>query len=98
MDDLVLPAIRRSFVRQFEERLAKFYLGAELASAEAILDQLACSPASGGRLDGSQLPAGYQTVLVKLQFDMFVDEAQGYDWRFSLNVLRQWWRATRGIA
>lgn len=98
MDELVLPAIRRSFVRQFEERLAKFYLGADLASAEAILDQLARVAAAGGRLDGSQLPAGYQTVLVKLQFDMFVDEAQGYDWRFSLNVLRQWWRATRGIA
>lgn len=94
-----LPAIRRAFLNQFDERLDKNYLPAELIIAHAVLDTVACAPASGGgRLDGRQLPEGYRRVLLKLQYDNFLMEGDDFDWRFSLELLRQWWCATRGLA
>lgn len=94
----VLPAIRRAFLKQFDERLDKNYPAEELAIAQTILDTVALAPASGGRLDGSRLPNGHQRVLLKLQYDNFLVEGEDFDWRFSLQLLRQWWRATRGMA
>lgn len=93
----VLPAIRRAFLTQFEERLAKNYQLNELSVAERILDSVARAGAMGGRLDGSALPPGYRTVLLKLQYDNFIAEGDDFDWHFGLNLLRQWWRASRGM-
>jgi len=93
----VLPAIRRSFLTQFNERLDKNYLPAELPIVEQILDSLARADSSGGRLDGSGLASGYRHVLLKLQYDNFLTEGDDFDWRFSLELLRQWWRANRGL-
>ena len=93
----VLPAIRRAFLTQFDERLAKNYHPEELPIAEEILDTLARADSLGCRLDGSALPTGYRQVLLKLQYDNFIAEGTDYYWRFSLDLLRQWWRATRGM-
>lgn len=93
----VIPAIRRSFIRQFDERLLKNYPDTEIACAEAILDQLAEQPAAGGRLDTRILPDVHRRVLIKLQYDMFIEEAPSFGYRFTLNLLRLWWRSYRGI-
>ncbi|WP_310598983.1 hypothetical protein [Desulfobulbus sp.] len=97
MRQTALPAIRRSFLTQFDERLVKNYPNADLAIAEQILDIVARAEASGCRLDGNALPPGYRQVVLKLQYDNFILEGQDFNWLFSLNLLRQWWRATRGM-
>lgn len=94
----ILPAIRRAFLSQFDERLDQNYPPEELAIAQTILDTVALAPAVGRRLDGSRLPDGHRRVLLKLQYDNFLVEGEDYDWRFSLQLLRQWWRASRGMA
>jgi len=94
----VLPAIRRSFLQQFEERLGKNYTIDELPCAERILDAIAEGAPDGSRIDGSKLPTGYQRVLLKLQYDNFIIDGTDFKWRFSLNLVRQWWRAQRGMA
>ncbi|MEY2632288.1 MAG: hypothetical protein RIR00_942, partial [Pseudomonadota bacterium] len=83
----VLPAIRRSFLQQFDERLTRNYSAVERKIAEQILDHLAKADAEGGRLDGSQLPDGYREVLLKLEYDNFLTEGAEFKWRFSLNLL-----------
>lgn len=93
----VLPAIRRSFLQQFSERLTKNYPGDSLASAEVILDTIAKARPSGSKLDGSKLPTGYRRVLQGLQYDNFITEGGDFRWIFSLQLLRQWWRAERGM-
>lgn len=97
MDNLVLPAIRRSFLTQFQERLDKNYSAAELACAQALLDQLAHVDALGGRIDTTALTVEHNRVLTKLQFDMFIEEAPHLGYRFTLQLLRLWWRSTRGM-
>ena len=37
-------------------------------------------------------------VLLMLQYDNFLIEGEGFNWRFSLNLIRQWWRGQRGMA
>jgi len=93
----VLPAIRRSFIHQFDERLNKNYTNDELDIAEQILDMIARSDKQGSRIDGSQLPKGYRKVLVKLQFDNFIMDGADFSQHFTLQLLRQWWSASRGI-
>jgi len=51
----------------------------------------------GSRIDGSQLPKGYRKVLVKLQFDNFIMDGADFSQYFTLQLLRQWWSASRGI-
>lgn len=97
MDNQVLPAIRRSFLTQFQERLDKNYLTEELACAQALLDQIAQANALGGRIDTTALSAEHNRVLTKLQFDMFIEEAPHLGYRFSLQLLRLWWRSTRNM-
>jgi len=93
----VLPAIRRSFIHQFDERLNKNYTDDELDIAEQILDMIARGDKQGSRIDGSQLPKGYRKVLVKLQFDNFIMDGADFSQQFTLQLLRQWWSASRGI-
>jgi len=93
----VLPAIRRSFIHQFDERLIKNYTDDELDIAEQILDMIARGDKEGSRIDGSQLPRGYRKVLVKLQFDNFIMDGADFSQHFTLQLLRQWWSASRGI-
>lgn len=94
----ILPAIRRSFLQQFQERLDKNYSHEELQGAERILDAIAGKDTGGSRLDGSKLPLGYQRILLKLQYDNFIVDGTDFKWRFSLNLIRQWWCAQRGMA
>lgn len=94
----ILPAIRRAFLQQFDERLTKVYTEEEQRIAERILDAVARADIGGSRIDGSNLPAGYRKVLLKLEYDNFLIEGEDFKWRFTLNLIRQWWRATRGIA
>jgi hypothetical protein len=93
----VMPAVRRSFVQQFDERLSKNYTATELACAEQILDSIAQGSATGTRLNGQQLPAGYQRVINLLQYDNFIIDSPDFGWCFSLNLIRLWWRASRGM-
>lgn len=93
----VIPAIRRAFLQQFDERLDKNYRADERETATRILDVLAGAGEAGCMIDGSQLPTGYQRVLLKLQYDNFIADSSGFKWRFSLNLIRQWWRAQRGM-
>jgi hypothetical protein len=97
MQTKVLPAIRRSFLTQFEERLLKNYLPDERICADALLDQLAQASVQGGNIDTTKLPLGHNKVLTKLKFDMFVEEAPDLGYKFTLQLLRQWWRSTRGM-
>jgi hypothetical protein len=97
MTNQVLPNIRRSFLQQFDERLAKHYPDEELRTAQDLLDQVARLDESGGTIDSTGLPMHWRRVLTKLQYDMFLRDAPGLGYRFSLNLLRQWWRATRGM-
>lgn len=94
----VLPEIRRNFLQQFDERLAKNYTHPEQHCAELILDAIAAADQSGNRLDGSRLPEGYRKVLLKLQYDNFLIEGEDFKWCFSLNLIRLWWRASRGMS
>ncbi len=94
----VMPGIRRAFIQQFSERFDKNYTPAELLCAEHILDLIAQGSAEGVRLDGQQLPNGYQQVLNRLQYDNFIIDAPDHGWCFSLALIRLWWRATRGMA
>lgn len=94
----ILPAIRRAFLQQFDERLNKNYLPGELPTAHAILDRIAQADAAGAAIDGRALPEDYQRVLLKLQYDNFLIEGEGFNWCFSLNLIRQWWRGQRGMA
>lgn len=94
----IMPGVRRAFLQQFDERLTKNYSSEELTCAEQILDAVAQGNASGIRLDGRQLPSGYHRVLSRLQYDNFIVDAPDLGWRFSLNLIRLWWRASRGMA
>lgn len=94
----IMPAVRRAFLQQFDERLAKNYAQQELACAELILDTIATGAASGCRINGQTLPTGYQQVLNLLQYDNFIIDSPDFGWRFSLELIRLWWRASRGIA
>lgn len=99
MHDDVLPAINRSFLQQFRERLSKHYSREELPIAEQVLDTIArAKTAAGARLNGKKLPEGYRRVVQMLQYDNFILEAADFRWVFSLNLLRQWWRAERGVS
>ena len=93
----VLPKIRRSFLYQFDERLIKNYNEEELKVAEDILDIIARGGHEGSKIDGSKLSGGYKKVLVKLQFDNFIIDGANFNWRFTLQLLKQWWSASRGI-
>ena len=98
MEAEVLPAIRRSFNEQFQERLYKHYPGDELYCAEQLLDQLAKAPETGAPIDTSQLPSReHRQALIKLKYDMFIEEAPNHGYRFTLNILRLWWRNQRGM-
>jgi hypothetical protein len=97
LENDVLPSINRSFLKQFDERLTKHYTGDELKTAEVILDKVARAKPAGTRLDGSQLPAGHQRVLQMLEYDNFILRGADFRWSFALNLLRQWWRAERGM-
>lgn len=94
----ILPAIRRSFLQQFDERLAKNYTPEELKTAELVLDIVAQADTGGSRIDGSRLPADYRKVLLKLEYDNFLIEGEDFKWRITLNLIRLWWRANRGMA
>lgn len=94
----ILPAIRRAFLQQFDERLTKNYTPDEQKTVEQILDSIARADIGGNRLDGTTLPADYRQVLLKLEYDNFLIEGEDFKWRFSLNLIRQWWRANRGMA
>jgi hypothetical protein len=95
----VMPAIRRAFLQQFVERLDRHYSDNARVCAEAILDQIAQHPVSGGLLDARALPAAaWRQVLTRLYYDMYLCEGEDLGHRFTLNLLRQWWRAERGLA
>lgn len=94
----ILPAIRRAFLQQFDERLTKNYTPEEQKTAEQILDTIARADSSGSRIDGSSLPADYRKVLLKLEYDNFLIGGEDFKYCFSLNLIRLWWRANRGIA
>ena len=93
----VLPHIRGAFLQQFDERLNRHFSDGELAVAEDLLDQVARQPLAGGPIDSRGLPPEWRRVLTKLQYDMFLRDAPELGWRFTLNLLRQWWRASRGM-
>lgn len=93
----VMPGVRRAFLQQFDERLSKNYAPTELACAEQILDMIAQGAVTGTRLNGQQLPTGYQRVITLLQYDNFIIDSPDFGWRFSLNLIRLWWRASRGM-
>ena len=97
MHQQVLPHIRRAFLHQFEERLAKHYNDDETDIAELVLDVLAKGDEQGSKINGSEMPRGYRQVLVKLQFDNFIIDGPDFTLCFSLKLLRQWWCASRGI-
>ncbi|MCL2644696.1 MAG: ATP-binding protein [Betaproteobacteria bacterium] len=97
MDNLVLPAIRRSFNTQFQERLNKNYPDDELSCAEQLLDQLADAPKTGAFISIRNLSPAQRRALTKLEYDMFVEEAPDHSYRFTLNALRLWWRNQRGM-
>jgi len=97
MDNSVLPAIRRSFNEQFQERLNSNYPGTEQSCAEQLLDQLANAPETGAPIDTRELPPTHHRVLAKLKYDMFIEEAPAHGYRFTLNALRLWWRNQRGM-
>jgi len=90
--------IRNSFLKQFDERLTKNYTAEERKTAERILDTIARADGSGSRIDGSRLPADYHKVLLKLEYDNFLIGGKDFKYCFSLNLIRQWWRANRGMA
>lgn len=94
----IMPGVRRAFLQQFDERLTENYSDIELTCAEQILDAVALGDATGAKLDGRQLPSGYHRVLSRLQYDNFIVDAPDLGWRFSLNLIRLWWRASRGMA
>jgi tRNA A37 threonylcarbamoyladenosine biosynthesis protein TsaE len=97
LNNKVLPHLQRSFVYQFEERLAKHYTPTEQAVAEQILDELARG-ANEPRLLPPELVSGAdRAVLVKLQLHDFITQAADYRWCFTLNMIRLWWRATRSL-
>ncbi|MCL2459283.1 MAG: ATP-binding protein [Desulfobulbus sp.] len=98
MENEVLPAIRRTFIEQFRERLSNNYPDAELPCAEQLLDQLAQAVETGAPIDTRNFPRVYNRVLTKLKYDMFIEEAPGHGYRFTLNALRLWWRNERGMA
>ena len=97
MDNEVLPAIRRSFNEQFQERLISNYPDSERFCAEQLLDQLAKAPETGSPIDTSNLPPTHPQALAKLKYDMFIEEAPAHGYRFTLNALRLWWRNQRGM-
>jgi hypothetical protein len=97
IDNVVLPAIRRSFLEQFSERLGNHYQANDAKCAAAILDQIAALPPEGGALNSTQLPEGWHRVLTSLKYDMFITEAPHLGYRFTLNLIRLWWRSIRNM-
>ena len=93
----VLPSIRRAFLTQFEERLTKNCPGDDTTTAEQLLDTVARSAIEGTRINSSSLPAGHRRVMQMLQYDNFLIEGSDFRWCFTLQLIRQWWRASRGI-
>lgn len=93
----VLPHLQRSFVYQFEERLAKQYTPAEQAVAEQILDELARGDNEPRQLPPALVSGTDRAVLVKLQLHDFIAQAADYRWCFTLNMIRLWWRASRSL-
>lgn len=98
METQVLPAIRRTFLHQFQERLEKNYTGEERTIANALLDQMGRHGPAGGRINTAKLPENATRVLTKLQYDMFFDHAPDLGYRFSLQLLGLWWRSQRGLS
>ena len=94
----VMPGVRRAFLQQFSERLDKNYSPTDLACAELILDMIAQGNEAGQRLNGRDLPIGHQRVISLLQYDNFIIDSPDFGWRFSLTLIRLWWRASRGMA
>ncbi len=88
MDDKVLPAIRRSFDWQIQDRLDRNYPDNEQSCAEQLLEQLAKAPKSGGPIDISGLSSADRRVLQKLEDDMFIEKTSANGFRFTLNAFR----------
>ena len=65
----ILPAIRRAFLQQFDERLNKNYLPGELPTAHAILDRIAQADAAGAAGDDDDLVLGVHAVLLDGSFE-----------------------------
>lgn len=97
LDNEVLPSIRKSFVQQFQERLSDNYSDEQRDCAEQILDALAQGPIAGTMLDSRNFPKNYLRVLTQLQYDNYIEDAPNGGWRFSLNIIRLWWRNNRGM-
>jgi hypothetical protein len=94
----IMIEIRRSFLQQFDERLTKNYTPEEQNTADQILDTIARADSSGSRINGSSLPVDYRKVLLKLEYDNFLIGGDDFKYCFGLNLIRLWWRASRGIA
>lgn len=98
LQNQVLPNIQRSFVYQFEERLATRYSPDEQLIAEKILDAVATADHTNARLPAELISGAARPVFIKLQLHDFLVAAADYQWRFSINALRLWWRSSRGLA
>ncbi|NOS89389.1 MAG: AAA family ATPase [Methylococcaceae bacterium] len=97
LQNQVLPQIQRSFVYQFEERLANRYSPDEQLIAEKILDALATAENTSTQLPTELVSGAARPVFIKLQLHDFLAPAADYQWQFSLNALRLWWRSSRGL-
>jgi hypothetical protein len=93
----VLPNLQRSFVYQFQERLAMRYTPPEQVIAEQILDALARGTNESRQLPPELIPGTARAVLVKLQLHDFIMQAADYRWQFTLNMIRLWWRTNRNL-
>lgn len=100
LNNEVLPALKQSFLYQFGERLSKHYSPEQRRQAEQIMDTIAeqgpllhkqCQDAL------NDTDADIYKLLILLQRDDFLcaDAQQRYD--FSLQLLRHWWCAHRGL-
>jgi hypothetical protein len=94
----VMKRIRGAFLQQFEERLSSHFDDDQRRVAEALLDQVAQHGPEGGPINTVGMPPVWRRVLTMLQADMYLRDAPDLGLRFSLQIVRLWWRAQRGMA
>jgi len=92
----VYPQITKTFLYQFDERLAK-YSRDEYKHAEIILDYIAKnSTASFEDIRKDNKFIEFKTFL-KLISDEFLKPEKNNNYSFVLNIVKNWWKVKRGL-
>lgn len=94
----IMSGLFKDFIYQFDERLKIFKGGDSLKNAMSILDNIALKEAINiNDLQASLGDSFDYEALVKLIDYEFIQISGSQEYSFSLNIIRNWWIAKRGL-